>query len=152
VLIAIGVVYLAAAKGGLALASLAPQVTLVWPPTGIALAAVLIFGLRVWPAIALGAFLADATTAEPPLTAAGIALGNTLEAVAGGWLLQSLGFRARLGRLRDAGALVVLGAGLSTTISASVGVTSLCAGGVQPWSEFGSLWGTWWLGDAGGDL
>jgi signal transduction histidine kinase/integral membrane sensor domain MASE1/CheY-like chemotaxis protein len=145
-------VYFAGAKAGFALASLVPQVTLIWPPSGIALAAVLLFGLRVWPAIALGAFLANVTTAEPVLTAAGIALGNTLEAVAGGWLLGRVGFRPRLGRLRDAGALVLLGAALSTMISATIGVTSLCAGSVQPWSQFGPLWGIWWLGDAGGDL
>jgi integral membrane sensor domain MASE1 len=77
-------VYFAGATAGLALASLVPQVTLIWPPTGIALADVLLFGLPVWPAIALGAFLANVTTQEPVLTAAGIALGNTLEAVAGG--------------------------------------------------------------------
>ncbi len=148
----IAALYFAAAKAGLALASLVPQVTLIWPPTGIALAAVVLFGRRTWPAIAVGAFLANVTTAEPPLTAAGIALGNTLEAVLAGWLLERLDFRARLGRLRDAGALVVCGAGLSTTVSATIGVTSLCVGGVQPWSQFGPLWAMWWLGDAGGDL
>ena len=101
--ISVAAVYFAAAKAGLALASLVPQVTLIWPPTGIALAAVVLLGLRVWPGIAFGAFLANVTTAEPVLTAAGIALGNTLEAVAAGWLLARVGFRARLGRLRDAG-------------------------------------------------
>jgi len=146
------IVYFAGAKAGLALASLVPQVTLIWPPTGIALAAVLLFGLRVWPAVAAGAFLANVTAAEPVATAAGIALGNTLEAVAGGWLLGRLGFRTRLERLRDAAALVVVGAGLATAISATIGVISLCLGGVQPWAHFGTLWGIWWLGDAGGSL
>jgi signal transduction histidine kinase/integral membrane sensor domain MASE1/ActR/RegA family two-component response regulator len=144
--------YFAGAKAGLALASLVPQVTLIWPPTGIALAAVVLFGLRVWPAIALGAFLANVTTAEPVLTAAGIALGNTLEAIVGGGLLRRVGFRPRLGRLRDAAALVVLGAGLSPLVAASIGVVSLCAGGVASWSQFPALFGIWWLGDAGGDL
>src|SRR5262245_14527817 len=145
-------VYFAAAKAGLALASLVPQVSLVWPPTGIALAAVLLLGLRVWPAIALGAFLANVTTAEPVLTAFGIAVGNTLEAVVGGALLLRLGVRPQLGRMADAAALAVVGAGLSTMISATLGVLSLCAGGVAPWSQFAALWAIWWLGDAGGAL
>ena len=145
-------VYFVGAKAGLALASLVPQITLVWPPTGIALAAVVLLGLRVWPGIALGAFAANITTAEPFLTAACIAVGNTLEAVVGGHLLARFDFRPRLGRLRDAAALVVLAAGLSTTISASIGVASLCAGGLQPWSQYWRLWQIWWLGDACGDL
>src|SRR5262249_31145607 len=80
-------VYFAAAKLGLSLAFAAEQVSAVWPPTGIALAAVLLFGYRVWPGITLGAFLANATAHEPLATAGGIALGNTLEALAGAWLL-----------------------------------------------------------------
>jgi signal transduction histidine kinase/integral membrane sensor domain MASE1/ActR/RegA family two-component response regulator len=151
-LLGIAGVYFAGAKAGLALASLVPQVTVIWPPTGIALAAVLLFGLRVWPAIALGAFLANLTTAEPVPTAAGIALGNTLEAVVGGALLRRFGFRASLARLRDVVLLVVLAAGASTLISASIGVVSLCAGGIAPWSQFGVLFGIWWFGDAGGAL
>jgi signal transduction histidine kinase/integral membrane sensor domain MASE1/CheY-like chemotaxis protein len=129
-----------------------PQVTLVWPATGLALAAVVLFGLRVWPAIALGAFAANVTTQEPPLVAAGVALGNTLEAVAAGWLLERAGFRPRLGRLEDALALVVCGALVSTLLSATVGTASLCAGGLHPWETFDELWSTWWLGDMGGDL
>ena len=150
--IGVALVYFAGAKAGLALASLVPQVTLIWPPTGIALAAVVLFGRRVWPAIAAGAFLANVTTEEPVFVAAGIALGNTLEAVLGGWLLERLDFRPRLARLRDAGALVVGGALISTLVSATLGVLSLCAGGVHPWPQFGALWGIWWLGDVGGDL
>jgi signal transduction histidine kinase/integral membrane sensor domain MASE1/CheY-like chemotaxis protein len=151
-LLAVAAVYFATAKAGLTLASLAPQVTLVWPATGFALAAVVLLGLRVWPAIALGAFLANVTTAAPPLVAAGIALGNTLEAVTGGWLLGHAGFRPRLGRLEDALALVVCGALVSTLVSATIGVASLCVGGLQPWSQFDELWSTWWLGDAAGAL
>ena len=70
------------------MAFLAEQVSPVWPATGIALAAVLLFGPRVWPAIALGALLANATADEPLLVAVGVAIGNTLEALVGGWLLQ----------------------------------------------------------------
>ena len=146
-------VYFAAAKLGLSLAFVAEQVSAVWPPTGIALAAVLLFGSRVWPGIALGAFLANATAHETPLVASGIAVGNTLEALAGAWLLKRLaGFDNALGRLKDAVALVVLAAGASTAVSATVGVVCLCLSGMHPWTAFGSLWGVWWLGDATGDL
>ena len=145
-------VYFGAAKLGLSLAFVAEQVSAVWPPTGISLAAVLLFGSRVWPGIALGAFLANATANEPLLVAGGIAAGNTLEALTGAWLLRRAGFDNALGRLKDAVALVVLAAGASTAVSATVGVVSLCLGGMHPWTAFGSLWGVWWLGDATGNL
>ncbi len=148
-------VYIGAAKLGL---SLAPndvkQVTAVWPPAGIALAAVVLLGYRVWPAIALGAFVANITTSNELIsTACAIAAGNTLEALAGAWLLQTVArFDASLSRMTDALALIVLGAGVSTALAATIGVTSLCLAGIHDWSEFGSLWGLWWLGDAMGDL
>jgi signal transduction histidine kinase/CheY-like chemotaxis protein len=152
-LLALALVYVLAARLGFSVALEAEQVTTVWPPTGIALAAVLLFGARAWPAIAVGAFVANVTMHEPLLTASGVALGNTLEAVVGGLLLRRLaGFDDRLERLRDVLALVALGALVSTTISATVGVLSLCLGDVQPWDRFGSLWGQWWLGDASGAL
>src|SRR5262249_29310309 len=107
--------YFGAAKVGLTMAFVAEQVTAVWPPTGIALAALLLFGSRAWPGIALGAFLANATTHAPLATAAVITLGNTLEALAGAWLLRRLAkFNMALERVQDVLALVVLGAGLST--------------------------------------
>src|SRR5256885_1736020 len=147
--LALAAVYFAAAKLGLALAFVAEQVTVVWPPSGIALAALLLGGYRLWPGVAVGAFLANATAHEPPLVAAGIAAGNTLEAVLGAWLLRRLvGFGTSLERVKDVLALATLAAGASTTVSATVGVTSLCLGGLQPWAAFDSLWWTWWLGDA----
>ena len=120
--ISVAAVYFAAAKAGLALASLVPQVTLIWPPTGIALAAVVLLGLRVWPGIAFGAFLANVTTAEPVLTAAGIALGNTLEAVAAGWLLARVGFRAGSAACAMPARSCCSARASSTTISATIGV------------------------------
>jgi PAS domain S-box-containing protein len=146
-------VYFGAAKLGLTMAFVSEQVTAVWPPTGIALAALLLFGYRAWPGIALGAFLANATAHESLATAAGIALGNTLEALAGAWMLRRLvKFDPALGRVRDVLGLVVLAAGLSTMVSATVGVTSLCLGGVKPWAAYPALWSVWWLGDAMGAL
>jgi integral membrane sensor domain MASE1 len=82
----------------------------------------------------------------------GIAAGNTLEAVAGAWLLRRAGFDVALVRLRDILALALLAAVLSTTLSATIGVLSLGLGGLHPWTAFRSLWTTWWLGDAIGAL
>src|SRR5438270_6154211 len=128
-------IYVGAAKLGLSLATTAEQVTAVWPPTGIALAAVLLLGYRVWPAIAIGAFAANVTTSETIATACGIAAGNTLEAILGAWLMQAVaGFECSLARLKDVLALIVLAGGVSTAVCATIGVTSLCLGGAQPWS------------------
>ncbi|HEV8662211.1 MAG TPA: MASE1 domain-containing protein [Candidatus Methylomirabilis sp.] len=145
--------YFGAARLGLSLAVMHPNVTLVWPPTGIALAALLLFGSRLWPGIALGAFLANASTAVSLATAGGIAVGNTLEALAGVYLLRRVGrFRNSLGRLQDVLGLLILAAACSTTVSATIGVASLCLGGAAPWALYGSLWWQWWLGDAMGAL
>jgi PAS domain S-box-containing protein len=150
--LAIAAVYFVAARLGLSMAFLAPQVSPVWPPTGLALVALVRFGLGAWPGIALGAFAANAMTSAPPGIALGIAAGNTLEAVLAVWLLQRLGFRPTLERLRDVLGLAVIAAAGSTAVSATVGVTSLCLGGVQPWTAFLPLWWVWWIGDAMGDL
>jgi len=151
-ILATAFVYFAAAKFGLGLAFVAAQVTVVWPATGIALAALLLFGLRVWPGILLGAFVANATTNEPTLVAAAIAVGNTLEAVVGARILRGLEFDPSLRRVRDVLDLVLGAALTSTLISATVGVAALCAGGLQPWANYWSLWWVWWLGDATGDV
>jgi signal transduction histidine kinase/integral membrane sensor domain MASE1/CheY-like chemotaxis protein len=146
-------VYFGAAKLGLSMAFVAEQVTVVWPPTGIALAAVLLFGYRLTPGIWLGAFLANLTAHEPIGTAVGIATGNTLEAVVGAVLLRRLmGPGRTFGRLRDVLGLVTLGALVSTAVSATIGTASLTLGGVQPWSAWTRIWWVWWLGDALGDL
>jgi PAS domain S-box-containing protein len=152
-IVVLAVVYFAAAKLGLSMAVSAEQVSAVWPPTGVALSAVLVFGFRMWPGIAFGAFTANITANEPIGTAAGIAIGNTLEAIIGAWLLQRwIGFDRRLSRLKDVLALIGLAAAASTSVSATIGVSSLCLGGVYPWADFGALWSVWWLGDGIGDL
>jgi signal transduction histidine kinase len=152
VLLALAALYLGAAKLGLGLAFAAAQVSPVWPPSGLALAAVLLLGPRCAPGIALGAFVANVTAAEPPLTAAGIALGNTLEALVGGWLLRRGGFSPALTRLSDVLRLTLFAAAASSALAATLGVGSLCLGGVQPWERFADLWMVWWQGDAMGAL
>src|SRR5262245_1645719 len=96
------VAYVAAARLGFGLAFVAEQVTTVWAPTGLSIAALLLGGRRLWPAVYLGAFLANAGTTAPLWTAALIAAGNTLEAVAAASLLPRLRFDPGLSRLADA--------------------------------------------------
>jgi integral membrane sensor domain MASE1 len=146
-------VYYGAAKLGLTLAFETPSVSAIWPPTGIALAALVIWGPRLWPGVALGAFLANSWTGVPIYSVLGITAGNTLEAVVGAYLLLRLAdFRPSLDRVRDVIALAVLGAGLSTMVSATIGVASLYAADEVTSGALGSVWRTWWLGDMGGDL
>jgi len=150
--LAVAVVYIACAKLGLALAFRAAQVTAVWPPTGFALAAVLRLGYRrSVPGILIGALIANATTNEPLSVATGIAIGNTLEAVVGAMLLRRLAFDGRLARVRDVMALLAAVV-VSPLVSATIGVISLGAGGVQPAASLPTLWSVWWLGDALGAL
>jgi serine phosphatase RsbU (regulator of sigma subunit)/integral membrane sensor domain MASE1 len=145
--------YYGAAKLGLNLAFATSSVTAVWPPTGIALAALVLWGYRFWPGVALGALFANLWTGVPLYTVLGITAGNTLEALAGAFLLLRVaGFRPSLERVRDVIALIVFAAAASTTISATIGVSSLLAAGEIDAAAFGSVWRTWWLGDAGGDL
>jgi PAS domain S-box-containing protein len=152
-ILSLAATYWVAAKFGLTLASEAEQVSVVWPPTGIAVAALLLLSRRAWPGVMLGAFIANATAHEPLWTAFGIAIGNTLEALTAVWVLRRfIHFDNRLARIRDVLALIVAAAVLGTAVSATIGVTSLCLGGVQPWSVYGKLWRTWWLGDAVGAL
>lgn len=145
--------YAAAAIGGLSYAVVGSSVTLVWPPSGIALAVLLAYGYRLSFGIALGAFLANAWTGIPLPVAAGIALGNTLEALLGAFLLHRLaGFRNALDRRRDVLALIVLAAIFSTMLSAFVGVAALALGGIVSFGAYASVWVKWWLGDMMGVL
>jgi len=145
--------YYGAAKLGLSLAFASPSVTAIWAPTGISLAAVILWGYRVWPGVALGAMLANAWTGVPFYGVLGITVGNTLEALAGAYLLRELAdFRPSLERVRDVIALALLGGVVSTTIAATIGATSLLVSNEIASEDFGSVWRTWWLGDMGGNL
>jgi PAS domain S-box-containing protein len=152
-IVGVAAVYLIVGKLGLHLASIHPSVTAVWPPTGLALAAGLVLGYHIWPGVLLGAFLVNVTTAGTVATSLGIACGNTLEALLGIFLTSRFAHgRAVLARVQDIFTFVLLAVLLSTTIGATVGVTSLSLGGFSPWSAYGSMWLTWWLGDAMGAL
>ncbi len=147
------VLYFLAAKLGLSLSVVGETVTLIWPPSGLALAALLLFGGRLWPGVALGALLVNASTDIPLWTAALIAGGNTLEALAGVYLLRRIdGFQPSLTRTKDVLGLVFLAAGVSTMVSASIGTLGLALAQVIPSHQIGATWLIWWLGDAMGDL
>jgi len=153
VIVLLAAVYVGVAKLGLKLASVHASATAVWPAAGIALAALLQLGNRMWPAVFLGAFLATITTAGTMATSLGIATGNTLEAVAGAYLVtRHTGGRHPFARAQDVFKFTVLAGMVSPTASAMFGVTSLALGGFANWSDFGSIWLTWWLGDAAGTL
>src|SRR6266487_3118057 len=145
-------VYFIAGKFGLMLASLHASASPVWPPAGIALAALLVLGYRVWPAIFVGAFLVNVTTAGTVATSLAVASGNTLEALCGAWLVNRFaGGTAAFDRPRGVFKFA-LAAVVSTIISPAFGVTSLALGGIADWANYGPIWLTWWLGDTTGDL
>lgn len=151
-LLVLTVVYFAAGKLGLSLAFVHESATAVWPPTGIALAALLLYGYRMWPAIFVGAFLVNVTTAASTAPSLGIAAGNTLEAVLGVWLVRRwAGGRAAFARAQTVFAFAGLAGVVAPAVSATVGVTSLVLGG-RAESGIGEIWLTWWLGDMAGAL
>lgn len=143
-------IYVATARLGLSLRAVDGVAAPVWPPTGISLAALLLFGNRLWPGIACGALLINLSSGVPLLAAAAIAAGNTLEAVLASFLLRRVGFHPALERLRDVLALIVCGAFLSTLVSATIGVTSAWLGGAI--GDYTEAWLMWWIGDAVSDL
>ena len=145
-------VYFVAGKLGLKLAFLQASASPVWPPAGIALGALLVFGYRTWPAIFVGAFLVNVTTAGNVTTSLVIAAGNTLEAICGAWLVNRFASGIRVfDRSRDVFKFA-FAAAASTVISPTVGVTGLMLAGFVDWTRYGAVWVTWWLGDATGDL
>src|SRR5437773_191449 len=144
-------VYVLAGKFGLSLAFVHASASAVWPPTGIALAATLLLGYRVWPALLLGAFLVNVTTAGSVWTSLGIAGGNTLEGLLGAFLVRRFANGLKVfDRARDIFTFGVLAGLGATAVSATVGVTTLWLGGHARWEGLGAIWLTWWLGDVAG--
>src|SRR6266550_2680014 len=148
----LAVIYFIAGKLGLMLASLHASASPVWPPAGIALAALLLLGYRAWPAIFIGAFLVNVTSAGNVATAFAIATGNTLEAFVGAWLVNRFAGGTNVFDRPQGVFKFALAAGISTILSPAFGVTSLGVAGFAGWANCGAIWLTWWLGDATGDL
>ncbi|MFD9908786.1 MASE1 domain-containing protein [Streptomyces sp. NPDC059063] len=144
--------YYGAGRCGLLLEVVRGQVTPLWPPTGIAVAALLLWGLRLWPAVALGAVLINWPFGPSLWTLAGISAGNTLAPVCAVLLLRQARFSPALMRLRDTLSLVFLGALTGMLVSATVGTGVLAAAGVLRPGRFWATWSVWWTGDAMGVL
>src|ERR1700686_3669301 len=154
VILIVAGLYFLAAKLGLSLASLNASVSPVWPPTGVAIALVLWLGYRAAPGVLLGALFANYLLTDVSLaTAAGISVGNTLEAITAVYLVRRfVGSRNPFQRAIDVLKFVMFAAILSTAVSATIGNLSLCLGGAASWNNFGWLWLAWWLGDGVGAL
>jgi integral membrane sensor domain MASE1/anti-sigma regulatory factor (Ser/Thr protein kinase) len=151
-LLLVAVAYYAAAKLGLRLALVGRNITPIWPPTGIAVVAFILLGRSVWPGVALAAFAVNLPITTNGLAAAATAAGNTLAPLVAATLLSKVGFHRQIDRLRDATAIVFVGALLTMTISASVGTGTLVASGALPVHELPASWAVWWAGDAMGVL
>jgi diguanylate cyclase (GGDEF)-like protein len=146
-MVALIVAYVLTGKLGLAFSYGHPAASLIWPPSGIALGACIIFGYRVWPAILVGAVLLFASTIGPSFAVVAMAAGNTVEALTAGYLINRYaGGRQTLqtprNSLRFAGIAVVTG----TSIGPTIGVTTLVLAGHVDWSEYAGMWGVWALG------
>lgn len=153
VLGSVATVYVLAGKLGLQLAIVHPSATPVWPPTGISLAAFLLLGYWVWPAIFFGAFVVNVTTAGSIVSSFAIATGNTLEGLIGAVLVNYFANgRKSFAHQWNTLKFVLLAALFSTAVSATFGVTSLALGGHADWQRYGEIWMTWWLGDVVGAL
>jgi len=151
--LALAAAYFVVAKIGLRYATIGPSISPVWPPTGLAVAALVLLGPGYWPAILLGAFLANATTSIPLLAAAGIACGNASEAAVAAYLLRSRsGQHPALDDLLGVRTLVGVAAPVGALVSATVGVTSLWLAGVVSRSGVWSALSLWWAGDYLGAL
>ncbi|HEU0010093.1 MAG TPA: MASE1 domain-containing protein [Verrucomicrobiae bacterium] len=157
----VGVIYCVAAILGLLLAVGKTNASAVWPPSGIALGAVLLLGRRAWPGILAGAFVANVVVflareaAGPPVVlavSACIAAGNTLEALAAGALLRR--WVGTANPLEGAWNLLKFVAAVLTAcgISSLVGPTCVALARIMPWDLYPTVWSTWWLGDATGML
>lgn len=151
-IVVLAVVYHLAARLGLKMAYEQVNTSPVWPPMGIGLAALLLFGLRLWPGITAGVLLGSLLNGAPPFLALGMALGNTLESLVCAYALKKfISFHNAIDRVQDVIGLTIISI-LSTTISASIGTSTLLLINRTEWVHFGSIWLTWWIGDLLGAL
>ncbi|MGH8621964.1 MAG: MASE1 domain-containing protein, partial [Burkholderiales bacterium] len=143
-------VYFVVAKLSLQFAIPPGYATAIWPPSGIALAATLVLGNRLWPGVWLGAALVNYTVNFSPILAVLMGTGNALEALAGAALIRRhMGVPRPFERCRDVVIFVAVAA-LSCTIAATVAVLSLAMVGSVSWPDILPNWWTWWQGDVAG--
>jgi len=146
----VGVAYYLGARLGLSLSLVEQNVTPLWPPSGIALAAFLVLGRSMWPGVALAALAVNLPISAGFVPALLTAFGNTIAPLVAATVLERTGFRRQLDRLRDALGIVFLGALASMTISATIGSVTFIAS--QGTGQLASAWAVWWTGDAMGVL
>jgi PAS domain S-box-containing protein len=146
--LALAAVYYYCGTFGLSLAIVHESASVVWPATGLALAAMLLRGTRLWPAIFIGAFAVNFEVHQSVGTSLVIAFGNTLEALLGVWLVNRFarGVQA-LYRLGTLFRFILLAGMVCTMVSPTIGLTSLCFAGLAEWEKFLGIWLIWWLGD-----
>jgi signal transduction histidine kinase len=151
-ILVLAVVYHLAARLGLKMAYVQANTSPVWPPTGIGLAALLIFGYQLWPGISLGLLIGSLLTGASFPLALGIAIGNTLEALVAVYFLKKfVAFHNEIDRIQDVVGLVLVSL-VCTTIGASIGTLTLMLTGNGAWQSFWGIWVTWWIGDLLGAL
>ena len=152
-ILGLALAYYASGRFGLSLAFLNASASAVWPPTGLALASLVLWGQRLWPGIFIGAFFVNLATTGSAFTSLGIAAGNTLEALLGAWfVVRFINGAKAFDRTTDVFKFAFLAGTISTLVSATIGTTSLqLAGFVKP-GQFWPVWATWWVGDLVSDL
>jgi PAS domain S-box-containing protein len=151
-LLVLGIVYFAAGRFGLSLALVNQSTSAVWPPAGIAIAACLLFGREVWPAIFVGAFLVNLTTSHAAIPSLLIATGNTLECLAAAWLAARLAHGVQAFETTPRILAYAAAVACACAIAATVGAASLLIGGLAPRADALTIWLTWWMGDVSGAL
>ncbi len=150
-IILFAIAYFVTGRLGLEFAVLQENVTLIWPPTGLSIGALVLFGPRLAVGVAIGAFALNASLHSPLLASAAIAVGNTLEALTGWALLRWFRFDASLSRMRDVLRLL-LSVLVASSVASLVGVASLVQSGLLDSSAFAPVWLQWWAGDAAGGV
>jgi len=150
-IIFITLAYFATGWLGLQIPYAGSHITLVWLPTGIAVASLIRWGLRFWPGVFIGALLVNLLTGAAWPLATGIAAGNTMAAVLCAWWLNRLHFNPAFERQRDVAALIAAAAG-SMLVSSSLGTANLFLADAMPPQSIGSAWISWWMGDTVGVL
>jgi len=152
-ILVLALLYFCAGSFGLSLARVHPSASAVWPPSGIALAAILLWGYRLWPGIFLGAFAVNIAGAGSVAAALGIAAGNTVEAILGAALVNRFANGPNaFDQTKSILKFILLAGILSTAVGATIGVLTLSLAGHAPWDDLVTIWLTWWLGDAVGNL
>ncbi len=147
VIAGLALIYAFVAKAFLSFAITGGNLTLIFPPSGIALGFVLVFGRRVWPGVLVGAIAANIWVGDTVPLAMVIAIGSTLQVVVAYHLLITNGFKVRLDRLDDYFKIILWGGAISCIVAASVGVVALIMWGMAGWSSFIHLFLKWWMGD-----